>query len=81
MGWTLQVACPSFEYLGIFHMDDLKIIWWNQFAVDSFYKLLQYNNEHLLIWYANCYRNACCNSHSVEDIVFELASQYEACME
>ncbi|GLT77954.1 hypothetical protein SLA2020_495070 [Shorea laevis] len=34
-----EVAFPSLERLVISHVDDLKIIWRNQFAVDSFYKL------------------------------------------
>ncbi|KAE8125070.1 hypothetical protein FH972_019907 [Carpinus fangiana] len=34
-----EVAFPSLERLLISNVDDLKIIWGNQFAVDSFYKL------------------------------------------
>ncbi|XP_062144691.1 probable disease resistance protein At4g27220 [Alnus glutinosa] len=34
-----KVAFPSLEYLSISHMDDLKILWHTQLAVDSFYKL------------------------------------------
>ena len=35
----LQVAFPSLETLTIMHMENLKIIWHDQFAEDSFFKL------------------------------------------
>jgi hypothetical protein len=35
----LQVSFPSLETLGIYHMENLKIIWHNQLAEDSFFKL------------------------------------------
>ena len=35
----LQVAFPSLETLKIKHMENLKIIWHDQFAKDSFFKL------------------------------------------
>ncbi|KAE8125072.1 hypothetical protein FH972_019909 [Carpinus fangiana] len=40
-----EVAFPSLEKLVISHMDDLEIIWHNQFAVDSFRKLQTLNVE------------------------------------
>ena len=38
-GMDLQVAFPSLETLTIMHMENLKIIWHNQLAKDSFFKL------------------------------------------
>ncbi|XP_059437907.1 probable disease resistance protein At4g27220 [Corylus avellana] len=46
-----EVSFPCLEWLTIFQVDDLKIIWGNQFAVDSFYKLQDitvYSCENLL---------------------------------
>ena len=38
-GMDLQVAFPSLETLTIKHMENLKIIWHDQFSKDSFFKL------------------------------------------
>ena len=38
-GMDFQVAFPSLETLTIMHMENLKIIWHNQLAEDSFFKL------------------------------------------
>ena len=38
-GMDLQVVFPSLETLTIMHMENLKIIWHNQLAKDSFFKL------------------------------------------
>ena len=35
----LQVAIPNLERLGILRMENLKIIWHDQIAEDSFFKL------------------------------------------
>ena len=45
-GMDLQVAFPSLEKLYITHMENLKIIWHDQLAEDSFFKL-----QSLLVQY------------------------------